>query len=439
MADYIQLDEAAKLLNISVDALKEMIVRQEIYGLRDGASMKFKPDEIERVRNELSGDVLDDDPGGSSVLLSERAIGAAGSKIGSTLGGSANADEDSDLQLSDNDDDSDELTFESDVGLVADPGSGSGVRLVNKNMPLPGDEDDDEVLELSSDSDSGSSLLLSDLNLDGISNSGSGVSTPGSGMSIGSDSDLNVLSSKNSTSGGASDIGDLIRGDSDQDIQLDDNESDLVLGGDSALSLKSESGINLTSPSDSGLSLEDEPLDLAGTGISGLGLSDEIGSGVGSDPSASAVASGSASGISGIDFASAEDFQLSPSGGFDVEDDSGSQVIELEDSADFAGMSPDGLGGMDDANAMGFDDADGGVVGFDTDEAPTGYAVAAGPVVDFSWWEVGLLLLVIMMLGLSGILMTDIARNMWAAAEGSTTNLNSWISDIIAGALNNQA
>ena len=59
--------------------------------------------------------------------------------------------------------------------------------------------------------------------------------------------------------GSASGGGDLITGDSDGQLQLDDEGSSLVLGDASTLSLKAESGINLNSPSDSGLSLE-EPL-----------------------------------------------------------------------------------------------------------------------------------------------------------------------------------
>ncbi len=112
--------------------------------------------------------------------------------------------------------------------------------------------------------------------------------------------------------------------DLDGDLELaDDDEDELVLGSGSDIALATDSGINLMSPSDSGLSLEDEPLDLAGTGISGLDLATE-GSGVGSG-AGSAAASGSL-----VDFQQDEEFQLSPSGGIEMDEDSGSQVIELE-------------------------------------------------------------------------------------------------------------
>ncbi len=428
MADFIALEDAAQLLNISLEELKDMRSRGEIFGVRDGTSWKFKAEEIERVRSELAGDVLDEDPAGSSILVSERSVGSAGSKVGSTLGGGA---ADSDLRLEDDEDndDSDELSLGSDVALVADPASASGVRLVNRNAPAPA-EDDDEVLEIPDEEASGGSLLISDLNLEGLSDHGA-ASTPGSGISLDESTrkgalDSDVLSGISaSRSSAPSDAADLIRGDSDPDLSLNDDDGDLVLGSDSGLSLKSDSGINLNSPADSGISLEDEPLDLAGAGISGLGLgSDEIGS----DPAASGV---SGSGISGIDFAAAEDFQLSPSGGFEVEEDSGSQVIELEDSADFAAVSPDGFGQVDGA-VGGFDENE-GVVGFDdTDQPQAGYA-ATVPDVQFAGWQVASLLGTIVILGLAGILMTDISRNLWAAADGSDANLNSWLSEAIRG------
>ncbi len=55
MSNYVPLDEAAKLLGVSPEELVEMRSRGEIFGYRDGASWKFKPEEIERVQNEMDG------------------------------------------------------------------------------------------------------------------------------------------------------------------------------------------------------------------------------------------------------------------------------------------------------------------------------------------------------------------------------------------------
>ena len=427
MAEYIPLEDAAKMLGVSVDELKDMRSRSEIFGVRDGSSWKFKADEIERVRDEMSGDVLDDDPGGSSILVSEQQVGASSSTLGSNLGIGGG---ESDLRLSD-EGGSDLLG--SDVTLVPDPASGSGVRLVSKNTPAPA-EDDDEVLEVPSAGESSSSLLLSDLNLEGLSGTGSGVKG-GSDLVLGSDDDSGIdLEGPAGASPGGGGAADLIRGDSNDDLQLDGGD-DLVLDDDLALS--GSSGLNLTSGSDSGLSL-DEPLDLAGTGISGLNLASGSGSDVGIDKGKSAPA-GSGAGLSGIDFGSGgEDFQLSPSGEMEFEDDSGSQVIELEDSSELAGgPAAAGLGGLDDLddpNAVGFDDE--GVVGFDADATPVAGAYSTAPETRFSALEVLAMLSSILLLALAGIFVTDTTRNLWAATEGAGANYNSTISDAVASLIN---
>ena len=117
------------------------------------------------------------------------------------------------------------------------------------------------------------------------------------------------------------------------------------------------------SPSDSGISLEDEPLDLAASGISGLDLASE-----GSDASGSAV-----------DFQQDEEFQLSPSGSLETDDDSGSQVIELEDSSDFGDAAvalpaDDGFDAFADVDSGGVLEAEDAF----TETAPAGAAVAMG-------------------------------------------------------------
>lgn len=419
MADFIALEDAARLLNISLDELKEMRSRGEIFGVRDGTSWKFKSEEIERVRSELAGDILDDDPGGSSILISERSVGSTGSKVGSTLSGGSN---DSDLRLEDDDnDDSEELHLADDLELVADPSSSSGVKLVNRNVPAPAD-DDDEILSLADEDDaSGDSLLISDLNLEGLSDHGA-ASTPGSGISLdesrNGNNDSNVLAGiSGSASNSPSDAADLIQGDSSLELVRSGDDDDIAADSDIGFSLQEESGINLNVPSESGISLEQEPLELNASGISGLDFgSNEFGGDVNAGKSA---ASGS---LSGVNFAGGEDFQLGAGDAFEIEEDSGSQEINLEDSVEVQ----DGFG-IDDG-AAGFDDEP-GVVGFGDTEQPVGTYAASIPDVQFEGWQVGLLLCSILVLALAGIVLTDISRNMWSASEGSSLNLNSWLSE----------
>ena len=133
MANYVSLDQAAKILGISTDELIEMRSRGEIFGYRDGTSWKFKQEEIDRVQLELGGDALDEAAGGSSVLVAERQIGPTGSKSGSTVGkgsgaGSSDIALDSDLKLAQDAG----SAASSDVALVPDPKSDSGVKLVKR-------------------------------------------------------------------------------------------------------------------------------------------------------------------------------------------------------------------------------------------------------------------------------------------------------------------
>jgi len=105
MANYVSLEEAAKILGVSTDALVEMRSKGEIFGYRDGASWKFKQEEIERVLDEL-GDIA----GGDDEI-------SLGSDV--SLG--------SDLRLAAED------AEPSDVALIPDPRSDSGVKLVNRS------------------------------------------------------------------------------------------------------------------------------------------------------------------------------------------------------------------------------------------------------------------------------------------------------------------
>jgi Helix-turn-helix domain len=441
MSNFVTLEEAAKKLGVSTDQLIEMRSRGDIFGYRDGASWKFKPEEIERVAGEMMGEVLDEDPAGSSILSldpdSANSAAASGlSGLGSNNSGLV-ISENSDISLQVDPQSSDlRLVANSDLALgepvSGGSGTGSGISQVDESgLKLAKSDDDDDDIDLAiedsdeilSDAVSGSSGSLS-------SGSGNNVTkspaAAGSDISLGSDalSGLNIASgSGNSAKSG------IIRGDSDPnikaggssghgsdlnlsaDLELDD---ELVLGSGSDLALSADSGINLMSPADSGISLEDEPLDLAASGISGLDLALEGSDASGSNPSGSAVGSG-------VEFQQDEDFQLSPSGGLEQDDDSGSQVIELEDSSEF-GDAAVALPAADGFADMGQDSA------FEsTDEfaemAPTAGAAGAvmfAPEVPYSTGQVLLLLIPVLLLAFSGLLVSDVVRNMWMWSENET-------------------
>jgi hypothetical protein len=292
---------------------------------------------------------------------------------------------------------------DSDVALIADPRSDSGVKLVTRSKSPLGE---------------GSSLSLDNTQAEG----GSG----GSDIEVDLDSDLrlapspeasgidllkgavgsNVLDSRinNKTGSGTGSKSGTGSGNIDlADLELaKDDEDDLVLGSDSGLALGAE--INLMSPSDSGLSLDDEPLDLAGTGISGLDLGGEVGSRVGSGTGKSGAGSGIGSALGSgalVDFQPADEFRLTPSGGIETDDDSSSQVIELEDSS------------ITDLGELPAGPGDGPVW------EPQGGETYAGPVgatsveVPYTGLQVGMLTVILLLMGLGGILTTDILRNLW--------------------------
>ena len=54
MAKFVNLAEAATRLNISPEQLNDLRQQQQIYGYRDGASWKFKPEDVDRLAESLA-------------------------------------------------------------------------------------------------------------------------------------------------------------------------------------------------------------------------------------------------------------------------------------------------------------------------------------------------------------------------------------------------
>ena len=276
----------------------------------------------------------------------------------------------------------------------------------------------------------GSADVLSELDILSADAGGSGLISGDSGKGIGSNLDLGLGSG---TGGSGSRGSGLSLDDDDDDLLITDNDDELVLGG-SDLSISGDSGINLMSPSDSGISLESEPLDLAGSSISALDLGVEIGSGRGS----SGKGIGSSSGVG------PEDFQLSPSGlSIDTDSDSSSQVIEVEDSAAFAGDvnaadfgdALDGDEGFaEEAGEGGFGDEDALAVedGFDEEPIGAGRGQASAYEIPYSLFQVIGLVSIVTVMSLGGMLMSDLVRNIWTYSEPAApvSGLTDWLIQI---------
>jgi len=83
---FLSLEEAARRLGVSIDEVNRLVDRKELFPMRDGATIKFKVDEIERVAADLGvGAAADDDD--LALELSAPGLGASLSSPGS--GGSA--------------------------------------------------------------------------------------------------------------------------------------------------------------------------------------------------------------------------------------------------------------------------------------------------------------------------------------------------------------
>jgi excisionase family DNA binding protein len=77
---FLTLDEAARHLGVTIDEINRLVDRKQLFPMRDGATVKFKLEEIERVAADRG-----DDAGGSSDLmldLSSPSIGGPASGIG---------------------------------------------------------------------------------------------------------------------------------------------------------------------------------------------------------------------------------------------------------------------------------------------------------------------------------------------------------------------
>lgn len=458
-AKLIDIKEAAEILGMTPDELSDMRSRGEIHGYRDGGSWKFKTDEVERVATaRADGDNpfeaedltfrdtegltqhdltvfkggespiqgLDDE----SILVSEEALGHSGESTSSTIIGKGKKGEsaaDSDIQLAS--EPLDPSMGGSDVALVADVGIGSDVKLVAGGS---------DVLKGGSDIKGGSDVLSGGSGKKGPSDTGKLVG--GSDLSL--DDDPLEISMGSSLTLGDDNEEKPIKAPSGSSLVLggDDDDDDLVLGGSSGgsdLTLgASGSGINLT-PTDSGLNLE-QPLDLVGSGIESLELPE--------DDDMIALEEGPSDPNAATQLRADDEFLLTPVEEAFIDDDSsGSQVIALEDSEAYTDenartmLGPQGgrqqaleaaaadpfAAGLDTLNMQSGQGAPAMTAQPVMGPAPVAFSPASLPEAPYSIWNVLALMFIVVFLGVTGMLMTDLMRNMWSfdSAYPATTSL----------------
>ena len=341
--NILSLEEAARRLGVTIDEINRLVDRKKLFPMRDGATVKFKLDDIERAASDLAshlGSNLGDESSSGADdlaldldLSSPSLVGGPGSPSGSGIA-------DDDIMLGDAIDEGDSIFGINDA---ASPPSRTIIQ--EKGDHAKGDHavgGEDLVI-----GDAGSALASSDLELDSIIGASSpslarGAVGPASGLgsdvAAGGGSGTLAIDLSNLGSGSIAGLsgpapGNALSGALDSGLSLEGSDlaaSGLNLGG-SGIELGG-SGIELggsgVEVGGSGVRLGDSALDLGGSPI-GSGV-DDIGGAFGGDA-----------------------FELGDS---TTDDESASVVISTEDTGDssFFGAVTDDSGSvsLDDASSL---------------------------------------------------------------------------------------
>lgn len=402
MSNLIPLEDAARMLGVSVDKLSEMRSNSEIFGYKDGASWKFKMQELERVADEFGLSLKPGDAVGDAAAAAADAV--------------ESNEDDFDLALAGDKEDS-ELSFDmsdsADIILDDDESSAEiSLSAEDDDLELAGDDDfsiaddDDSAIDLDTPVAAKEPEELSFGSSDIQLAEGSGENLlddeepsrgdPSTGKLLGDDEDELVLSEDDL-------FKDELKIEESHEDSLDlssdfesSDEDDIIIESDSsaesdALEVSEDSDISLD---DSGLvELADDSDDMI--------LLDE--------PAAFEDATQLGD----------DDFNLTPvEEAVEIED--GSQVIALDDAELYDEASATLLSPSDELeaapmltdDAMGVDDFG----AFDTGAMDPGMipgTTGALPESPYTSWQIASLALVAALLGLGGIIAYDLARNLW--------------------------
>lgn len=416
MPQFYDITKAAEVLGMKPADVQLLREQNKLRGFRDGASWKFKVDDVQNYLAEsIKEKKAQEEAGEGDEVIGESPEAAGGSDLEVGAGSSdleVGAGS-SDLQVGEGSSDLELGPGSSDLQLggedsskPAGPSGGSDLELTETEFDVSGSSD----INLG---DEGKGPSGSDLELD---------LTLDQDVSVG-ESDVSLASEEKAEGGSDVEVG--------ADV-LDDEE--LVLGGSGAgsdVTIGGDSGISLVDPADSGLSL-DEPVELTGEGEESLELGED-------DMLTMEETETEAEGEVQTD----DEFLLTPleEAG---DEESGSQVIALDTEEETSGVAA--------APAMLDEDAGGGdQIGFeeaaaapmvDMDTAAAGSSGAApmpsgAPVLQeppYSGLVVWLgLFPCTLMLVLAGIMSFDLIRNMWS--WHGTATINSALLDMLKGML----
>lgn len=401
MSQFYDITKAAEVLGLKPADVQLLREQNKLRGFRDGASWKFK---VEDVQNYLAESIKAKHPDEDEDLV---------------LGGSSDVSGGSDLELG---------AGSSDLELGA---GGSDLELGVGNSDL-------ELGDLESGTDSsdlqlgGSDLELTETEFEVAGSSDIKLGEEEKGASS-SDLDLDLTLDQD-VSLGESDIAlaseDKVEGGSDLEVAADVlDDEDLVLGGSGAgsdVTIGGDSGISLVDPADSGLSLE-EPLDLTGEDEESLELGEDDMLTLEEDDTELTT-----------ELETDDEFNLTPLEEVGDEE-SGSQVIALDTEEDAVGAMPAMLDEEAGAEPIGFEAVEAAPMDMGAMDGAAAAAPMAvsGPVLQeapYSGLVVWLgLFPATLMLVLAGIMSFDLVRNMWSW-EGTMT-INSSLLDMLKGML----
>lgn len=376
---FLSLEEAARHLGVTVDEVHRFVDRKKLFPMRDGATIKFKVDDVERFAHDLA------DEGSRSDDLSLDLDSPADAAVGP--GGAPEAD---DIVLGDALDAGDSLFSEAGDATSAshtivrtgDAGSMAGGDASGLSMSsVAGTSAADIVF---GDSVVGGEPDNDDLNLESIVGA----------SSIGASSPALPPAATSGITGGPGELDETLAIDLGDALPAD-AEGSFAIGSDAGLAGSPEAtgaGLALSGPLDSGLSLEEGNIEMSGIDLGG---------------GASAVAADDGTVLGG------DDFELGAGGG---DDDSASVVIAESETGDssFFGQA---MG----AEASAFGDESVGLPSSIASEA-MGMPGDFAPEMAFSVWQTAGLICCSLLLLFGGFIAYDLVRTI--GSPESTTLAN---------------
>ncbi len=402
MADLMNLDEAAQLLNLTNDELVKYTEDGEIKGYRDGADTKYKRSDLEEFASAqgiqlFDSELLDqlDNVAGDDEQEDAADATHAGDPLG--LGDDSFSLLDDDMEG--DGEDSILITKQDLNALEATSSDDAGTGPADDDMPLGLADDGMENEQTITASPGSTSLLDDDMNFD-MEDDSTILATPG--VDIG--------------------LGDA---DTDEDTQLGvvDNfgvtDEELVLGGADSSDVTlgaADSGIGLESPSDSGILLGVEPVDLDDSQATQIELP-------GADDGLDSLLEGDKS------------FDLGTPDGAEEMSDSGSQVIAISDSVALGDAPLDMQGQVDLSSALdgSLDELEEVAPG--PSPVPAGMAPPVPVELGYSIWTVMGLMIITLVLIMTGVMMADVVKTMWSWNE-QTELSSSGIMEFFINSLN---